>query len=83
MQIPFVDLKAQYNSIRSEIDTAINNVIADTSFIGGKYVKIFDPDLIDNNKKDLLKPGPQFQKRLLHFYNLLKPGNNRQPWPMH
>lgn len=41
MNIPFVDLKAQYASIKTEIDTAIANVISDTSFIGGKYVKNF------------------------------------------
>ena len=42
MQIPFVDLKAQYNDIRESIDAAIANVIADTAFIGGKYVKQFE-----------------------------------------
>lgn len=44
MQIPFVDLKAQYKSIQQSIDTAIRNVIADTAFIGGKYVKQFEND---------------------------------------
>ncbi len=42
MQIPFVDLKAQYLSIKTEIDSAIANVIADTAFIGGSYVKEFE-----------------------------------------
>jgi len=42
MNIPFVDLKAQYKSIKEEIDTAIANVISDTSFIGGKYVEEFE-----------------------------------------
>jgi hypothetical protein len=31
--VPFVDLKAQYLSIKDQIDTAISNVIADTAFI--------------------------------------------------
>jgi dTDP-4-amino-4,6-dideoxygalactose transaminase len=44
MKIPFVDLKAQYQSIKSEIDTAISNVIGETAFIGGKYVKQFEQD---------------------------------------
>ncbi len=42
MHIPFVDLKAQYNSIKTEIDTAISNVLNETAFIGGKYVKEFE-----------------------------------------
>jgi dTDP-4-amino-4,6-dideoxygalactose transaminase len=42
MNIPFVDLKAQYQSIKTEIDAAIANVIHDTAFIGGKYVKEFE-----------------------------------------
>lgn len=44
MNIPFVDLKAQYLSIKDEIDTAISNVIDETAFIGGKYVKEFEKD---------------------------------------
>lgn len=42
MNIPFVDLKAQYQSIKSEIDSAIATVIDETSFIGGKHVKEFE-----------------------------------------
>ena len=41
MNIPFVDLKAQYHSIKPDIDKAIENVIAETAFIGGKYVNNF------------------------------------------
>jgi dTDP-4-amino-4,6-dideoxygalactose transaminase len=42
MKIPFVDLKAQYLSIKLDIDNAIQNVISETAFIGGKYVKQFE-----------------------------------------
>jgi dTDP-4-amino-4,6-dideoxygalactose transaminase len=42
MKIPFVDLQAQYQSIKPDIDLAIQNVIAETAFIGGKYVKEFE-----------------------------------------
>ena len=42
MKIPIVDLKAQYQSIKTEIDEAIQNVINETSFIKGKYVKQFE-----------------------------------------
>lgn len=44
MNIPFVDLKAQYNSIKPAIDNAIESVIAETAFIGGKYVNKFEED---------------------------------------
>src|ERR1043165_5850691 len=42
MKIPFVDLATQYRSIKKEIDDAIANVIAETSFIGGKHVLAFE-----------------------------------------
>lgn len=41
-KIPFVDLLGQYNSIKPAIDKAIENVITETAFIGGKYVKEFE-----------------------------------------
>ena len=44
MYVPFVDLKAQYLSIKEEIDTAIQNVINDTAFIKGKYVQRFEEE---------------------------------------
>src|SRR5258706_3276039 len=45
MQIPLVDLKAQYATIKAEIDQAISNVIADTAFIAGKYAKVFEQEV--------------------------------------
>jgi dTDP-4-amino-4,6-dideoxygalactose transaminase len=42
MKVPFVDLQAQYNSIKSEIDAAIAGVIRQTAFIGGTYVRNFE-----------------------------------------
>ena len=44
MNVPFVDLKLQYQSIKKQIDTAIENVITETAFIGGKYVNQFEKD---------------------------------------
>jgi len=41
-RIPFVDLKAQYGSIKKEIDEAIAKVISQTAFIGGPFVKEFE-----------------------------------------
>jgi len=42
MNVPFVDLKVQYQSLKTEIDAAIQNVISNTAFIGGKYVDAFE-----------------------------------------
>jgi len=44
MQIPLVDLKAQYATIKTEVDQAISNVLADTAFIAGKYAKKFEDE---------------------------------------
>jgi len=45
--IKFIDLGAQYQSIKPEIDGAIANVIKDSAFIGGKYVKNFEQQFSD------------------------------------
>lgn len=45
MHIPFVDLKLQYQQLKTEIDQAIFSVIENTAFIGNsgnKYVKRFE-----------------------------------------
>lgn len=42
MTVPFVDLKAQYDSIKAEIDTAISSVINETAFVSGPFVKRFE-----------------------------------------
>jgi dTDP-4-amino-4,6-dideoxygalactose transaminase len=42
LKIPFVDLKKQYKSIKNEIDEAVFNVISQSAFIGGSYVKNFE-----------------------------------------
>jgi dTDP-4-amino-4,6-dideoxygalactose transaminase len=42
MAIPFVDLHAQYLSIKSEIDAAIAEVIAESAFIRGPHVDRFE-----------------------------------------
>lgn len=42
MMIPFVDLSAQYKSIKSEIDKAIKDCIADGNYIRGNAVNDFE-----------------------------------------
>lgn len=44
MEVPFVDLKSQYHAIKPEIDAAIENILTNTSFIGGPIVKQFEVD---------------------------------------
>ena len=42
MQVPFVDLKKQYLSIKDEIDSSIKEVLDNTAFILGKKVEDFE-----------------------------------------
>ena len=42
MTVPFLDLKAQYNSIKDEISVAIQEVIDRTAFAGGPFVEQFE-----------------------------------------
>jgi len=44
MPIPFVDLKAQYKSIKAEIDEAIKSTVENTEFIMGERVKKFEKE---------------------------------------
>jgi dTDP-4-amino-4,6-dideoxygalactose transaminase len=47
MKIPFVDLHAQYLSIKQEIDAAIAEVIRETSFIRGPHVDRFEKEFAE------------------------------------
>jgi dTDP-4-amino-4,6-dideoxygalactose transaminase len=42
MTIQLVDLRRQYESIKTEIDAVISEVLSKTAFIGGSYVKDFE-----------------------------------------
>jgi dTDP-4-amino-4,6-dideoxygalactose transaminase len=44
MNVPFLDLKAQYRTIKHEIDPAIQNVIDNTAFILGASVSQFEKE---------------------------------------
>jgi len=44
MKVPFVDLAAQYASIKKEIDEAMQQVISGTAFIGGFYKEKFEQE---------------------------------------
>ena len=45
MSIPMVDLKAQYASLRDEIDAAVKRVIENAQFIGGPELEAFEKEL--------------------------------------
>lgn len=47
MGIPFVDLKAQYASLRAELDEAIGRVMADCDFILGREVQNFESNFAE------------------------------------
>jgi len=42
MQIPFLDLKTQYQSIKHEIDPVVADIFSNASFIGGPIVNEFE-----------------------------------------
>jgi dTDP-4-amino-4,6-dideoxygalactose transaminase len=44
MHVPFLNLKLQYESIRDEIQTAINQVIEESAFAGGPFVAEFEEE---------------------------------------
>ncbi|MCJ7472343.1 MAG: DegT/DnrJ/EryC1/StrS family aminotransferase [Actinobacteria bacterium] len=47
MEIPFVDLKTQYHSIKKEILEIVDNVMENSAFIGGSFVKKFESDFTE------------------------------------
>jgi dTDP-4-amino-4,6-dideoxygalactose transaminase len=47
MTVPFVDLKAQYRSIKKEVDAAIQRVLDNTSFVLGPEVEAFEAAFAD------------------------------------
>ncbi len=44
MKVPFLDLKAQYASIRDEISSCLQQVLDNTAFAGGPFVKQFEKE---------------------------------------
>lgn len=50
--IPFVDLKAQYHSIKSEIDAAVMNILETSQFALGKEVAAFEEEFAAYHQVD-------------------------------
>lgn len=44
MHIPFVDLKTQYLSIRSDVDEVVRQIMESTAFVGGTHVAGFEAE---------------------------------------
>jgi dTDP-4-amino-4,6-dideoxygalactose transaminase len=44
MNVPFLDLKAQYASIKNEISSAIQEVLDSCAFAGGRFVEKFEKE---------------------------------------
>jgi len=47
MKVPFLDLTAQYNLIKDKIGVALQEVIDNTAFAGGKFVAQFENEFAD------------------------------------
>ena len=47
MNIPMLDLVAQYNGIKKEIDSAIQKVLSSGAYINGSQVKEFEDNIAD------------------------------------
>src|ERR1043165_2755474 len=47
MPVPFVDLQAQYRSIKSEVDAAIQRVLDTSAFILGREVEMFEREFAE------------------------------------
>lgn len=47
VQIPFLDLQAQYRTIKSEIDEAMQRVVENCDFVGGAAVEEFEKNFAD------------------------------------
>lgn len=47
MTIPFLDLKAQYKSIKGEVKKAVESIFENCAFVGGKEVETFERNFAD------------------------------------
>ena len=66
MKIPFVDLHAQYLTIKHEIDGAIAEVIAESAYIRGRHVDAFERGMGENAWRETLRLLRERDRRDLH-----------------
>ena len=67
MQIEMVDLKGQYNKIKTEIDQAVISCIASIFFINGPAVKEFQGDLENYLGVKHVIPGTTVTKKCIRL----------------
>jgi len=47
LNVPFVDLRAQYVTLREEVNTAVSTILETSQFIGGAVVEKFEQEFAD------------------------------------
>ncbi len=47
MNVPFLDLKKQYQGIKDEVEKSLQNVLEECNYIGGNYVSSFENEMED------------------------------------
>ena len=45
MNVPFLDLKTQYQGIKNEVEPKVLDILDNCSFIGGRYVEEFEKNM--------------------------------------
>lgn len=77
MQVPFLDLKIQYKSIKEEVDSAIQKVIDNTAFILGESVTNFEKAFAEaHNAKYCVGTSSGTDSNHLVLWSLgIKPGD--------
>ncbi len=74
--IPLVDLKAQYTTIKAEIDSVVAEVLNSCAFIGGRFVEQFEADFgAYTGAKHVIGVGNGTDALMIAFRSLrLEPG---------
>ncbi|MBW2618167.1 MAG: DegT/DnrJ/EryC1/StrS family aminotransferase [Deltaproteobacteria bacterium] len=77
MKVPLVDLKAQYETIKAEIDPALAAVVRETAFVGGPFVRRFEAEFaVFVGRRFCLGVGNGTDALVIAFKGLgLKPGD--------
>jgi len=77
MQVPFLDLKAQYNSIKEEVGREIQKVLDNTAYILGKSVSDFEKNFAEaHNVKHCIGTSSGTDGNHLVLWSLgIKPGD--------
>jgi len=77
MKVPFLDLKAQYQTIKDEVDPAIQDILDNTAFILGKSVSQFEKEFAKaHNAKHCIGTSSGTDSNHLALWALdIKPGD--------